>query len=428
MQICEWMRVHEDFKLLPGEYAIHLDLISKVCGLSSAEKFFEDLPDQMKKVPSTWNSLLHVYVQHNLVSKAESLMEDLFARGLITCCIPYNHMVNLYITNGQLDKVPKVIEELKKNTLPNVVTYNLWLTACAEDGSVDAVKSAEKVFVDMEQRRIPADWMTYTILTNIYMKQGMVNRAKKILMDVENLGLISSVKDRKAFCSVITLWASLSDKDSVIRIWNQLKSTFPKMNDDEYSCVLASLIKTNDIKAAEAIYSEWETVSATRKIKVSNIMLSGYTQNGSMNEAEMFHDNAVKKGSNPNYITWELLAWGYLSQENKLGEVLNCLKEAFAALKKWKVDEKIIKAVFDKIELGGEIELAEKFLVMLRKAGYVTTWIYNSLIRTYAKGGKMPLIVLERMKKDRVEPDEETKELLISTSRLPVSSNGSPFV
>lgn len=422
------MRVQEDLKLLPGEYAIHLDLVSKVCGLSNAEKFFEDLPDQMKKVPSTWNSLLHVYVQHNLLSKAESLMEDLSARGLITCCIPYNHMVNLYITNGQLDKVPKVIEELKKNTLPNVVTYNLWLTACAEDGSIDAVNSAEKVFVDMKQRRIPADWMTYSILTKIYMKEGMVKRAKKTLMDMENLGLTLFAKDRRAFCSVITLWASLSDKDSVIRIWNQLKSMFPKMSDDEYSCVLASLVKTNDIKAAEAIYSEWEVVSATRKIKVSNIMLSGYTQNGAMDKAQMFHDNAVKKGSSPNYITWELLARGYLSQENQLGEVLNCLKEAFAALKKWKVDDKIVREVFNKIESGGEIELAEKFLVILRKAGYVTTWIYNCLVRTYAKGGKMPLIVLERMEKDGVEPDEETKELLNSTSRLPVLSSGSPFV
>lgn len=255
----------------------------------------------------------------------------------------------------------------------------------------------------------------------------MVKRAKKTLMEMENLGLISSVKDRRAFCSVITLWASLSDKDSVIRMWNQLKSTFLKMSDNEYSCVLASLVKTNDIKAVEAIYSEWETVSATQKFKVLNIMLSGYTQNGAMNKAQMFHDNAVKKGSSPNYITWELLAWGYLSQENQLGEVLNCLKEALA-LKKWKVDDKIVRAVFDKIESGGEIELAENFLVILRNAGYVTSWIYNSLVRTYGKGGKMPLIVLERMEKDGVEPDEETKELPNSTSRLPVLSSGSPFV
>ncbi|CAH1447409.1 unnamed protein product [Lactuca virosa] len=48
LEVCEWMTLQQDIKLVEGDYAVHLDLIAKVRGINSAEKFFEDLPDQMK--------------------------------------------------------------------------------------------------------------------------------------------------------------------------------------------------------------------------------------------------------------------------------------------------------------------------------------------------------------------------------------------
>ena len=41
---CEWMRTQPDIRLLRGDYTVHLDLVAKVRGLASAEKFFEDVP------------------------------------------------------------------------------------------------------------------------------------------------------------------------------------------------------------------------------------------------------------------------------------------------------------------------------------------------------------------------------------------------
>lgn len=40
LEVCEWMRVQDDIELLSGDYAVHLDLIAKVRGMNSAEKFF----------------------------------------------------------------------------------------------------------------------------------------------------------------------------------------------------------------------------------------------------------------------------------------------------------------------------------------------------------------------------------------------------
>ncbi|WMV07535.1 hypothetical protein MTR67_000920 [Solanum verrucosum] len=76
LEVCEWMRVQDDIQLLSGDYAVYLDLITKVHGMNSAEKFFEDLPDRLK-VQTTYTALLHTYVQHKDTAKAESLMEKM---------------------------------------------------------------------------------------------------------------------------------------------------------------------------------------------------------------------------------------------------------------------------------------------------------------------------------------------------------------
>ena len=90
-------------------------------------------------------------------------------------------------------------------------------------------------------------------------------------------------------------------------------------------------------------------------------------------------------------------------------------------MKKWDPDERIIREVFKNLAEQGNVEGAEQLLMCLRKAGHVSTEVYNSLLLTYAKAGKMPLIVAERMKKDKVQLDDETLELIRLTGKMQVS-------
>ncbi|MQM09442.1 hypothetical protein Taro_042310 [Colocasia esculenta] len=406
-KICEWMTIQRDIKLLPGDYAVHLDLVAKVRGLASAEKFFEDMPERMKG-QSTCTALLHAYVQNNLITKAESVFREMSDHSLLRCALPYNHVLQLYIKNGQLDKVPEMVCELKKNTSPDLFTYNLWLSACA---SGDDPESAEKVFSEMKHRKITADWITYGTLAKIYIRGVLYEKARLALREMEDNVY---KKDRIAYCSLISLHTSLSDKDSVCRIWEKLKSTFRKMNDAEFTCIISSLAKLGADEEAERIYEEWESVSGTGDSRIPNKLLELYIRNGMMEKAKAFLRRLVQKGIKPSYTTWYIMAWGYLG-ERKMDKVLECLQKALSRLKKWEPDDGLVNAVFDNLELLGDVEGAEQFLVMLRSTGHVTTQIYNALLRTYAKAGKMPLIVLERMKKDNVQLDEETQDLIQAT-------------
>ncbi|KAK8952830.1 Pentatricopeptide repeat-containing protein [Platanthera guangdongensis] len=421
LEICEWMRSETDIKLLPGDYAVHLDLIAKVRGLSSAEKFFEDLPDGMK-TQSTATALLHIYAQNKIAAKAESLFQQMSSNGFLTCSLPYNHMLTLYASTGELKKIPEVIKQLKKNASPNEFTYNIWLTSCAEKGDLEG---AEEAMADMVKHKVAGDRVTFSILANIYIKSGDAIKARDALQKME---IRVSRKDRAAFCYLISMYTALSDVENVRRIWRKMKMMFRKLCDAEYKSVLTSLLKFDLADEAERIYAEWESAPSpgTRDSRVSNALIAYYAKND-MNKAEEFYERVTGAGIRPNYSCWESLALGYL-RSNKMEKVLRCLKEALSSLTKWEPNAELVRSVFEGLETAGDAEGGERFLVMLRDAGYVTTEIYNCLLRTYARSQTMPLIVGERMKRDGVAMDEETERLLELTSKFRVGSSASLFL
>ncbi|XP_059625860.1 pentatricopeptide repeat-containing protein At4g02820, mitochondrial [Cornus florida] len=413
LEICEWMRIQDDIKLLPGDYAVHLDLIAKVRGLNSAEKFFEDLPDKMRGQP-TCTALLHTYVQHKVSSKAETLMDKMAECGFLKYPLPYNHMLSLYISTGQLEKVPEVIQKLLANTSPDVVTYNLWLTVCASQNDVE---TAEKVFLGLKKAKLEPDWVTYSTLTSLYIKNSLLEKAASSLKEMEKR---TSQKVRVAYSSLISLHTSMGNKDEVDRIWKKMKSSFRKMNDAEYTCMMAALVKLQKFEEAENLYTEWESVSGTRDSRVPNLLLAAHINKNKMEMAENFYSRMVQRGIILGYTTWELLTWGYLKQK-QMDKVLDCFKKAISCVKKWNPDERIVREIFGSLEEQGNVDGAEQLLVTLRNAGHVNTEIYNLLLRTYAKAGKMPLLVTERMEKDKVQLDEETRELIKLTSKMCIS-------
>ncbi|KAI4349524.1 hypothetical protein L6164_010104 [Bauhinia variegata] len=412
LEICEWMTLQQDIKLVPGDYAVHLDLIAKVRGLNNAEKFFENLPDLMRGEP-TCSALLNVYVQNNMADKAEALMMKMSDSGFLRNPLPYNHMLSLYISNGKLGKVPEIIQELK-NTSPDVVTFNLWLNACALQNDVE---TAESVFLELKKAKINPDWITYSSLTSLYIKSASPEKAASTLKEMENR---ISRKTRAAYSSLLSLQTNMGNRDEINRIWKKMKTCYRKMNDAEYTCMISSLVKLGDYAEAENLYREWESVSGTNDVRVSNILLASYINRGQMEMAETFYNQIVQKGINPCYTTFELFTWGYLRKKD-VEKILDYFSKALASVKKWNPDRNLVREVFKILEERAHIEGAEQLLIILRNAGHVNTEIYNLLLKTYANAGKMPPIVAERMKKDNVQSDEETQRLLDLTSKMCIS-------
>lgn len=266
-------------------------------------------------------------------------------------------------------------------------------TYCSKKNSV---KAAEKVYDLMKDEKVVPDWMTFSLLASVYINAGLRVKGRDALVDMEKR---ASRKERAVYSSLLTLYASLSDRGNLDRVWSKMREIFRKFSDTEYKCMLTSLTRFGDITEAESVYREWESASGTRDSRIPNTILSFYIKNGLVEKADSFLDHIVQKGVKPSYSTWELFVWGYLGNK-RMDKVLECLKKALSGLEKWEPNSQLTSSVFTQIEKKGGIEAAEKLLVMLREAGYVTTEICNSVLRTYAKAELMPLIIDERMGQD----------------------------
>ncbi|XWS63117.1 hypothetical protein CRYUN_Cryun06bG0068800 [Craigia yunnanensis] len=82
IRISGWMVSHEEYKLSDTDYAIRIDLMTKVFGIDAAERYFEDLPPT-EKTSETYTALLHSYAAAKLTEKAEELYERI---KVLTIC------------------------------------------------------------------------------------------------------------------------------------------------------------------------------------------------------------------------------------------------------------------------------------------------------------------------------------------------------
>ncbi|RZS10784.1 hypothetical protein BHM03_00042059 [Ensete ventricosum] len=70
----EWMKTHREAELSDRDYAMRIDLITKVFGVNAAEDFFQGLPSSAKSCEAC-TALLHSYAAAKLTEKAEKLFE-----------------------------------------------------------------------------------------------------------------------------------------------------------------------------------------------------------------------------------------------------------------------------------------------------------------------------------------------------------------
>eukprot|EP01018_Ginkgo_biloba_P034030 Gb_09452 [translate_table: standard] len=366
LQISEWMDSQRGLKLSLSDYAIRLDLIAKVHGIASAEKFFADLP-QVAKIQPTYGALLNAYVNERLTEKVEAHMKRMEDLGFTMTALPYNELLTLYKNVGMFEKVPLVIQEMKKNNvLPDKFTYNIQMSTCAAMSDIDGT---EKVFEEMEHNPIVnTDWTTYANLANIYIKAGHPDKAQSALKRME---IKMKRRDRIAYNYLITLYTSVGDKDGVSRAWESLKLAFPKLTNLSFICMLCSFVKLGDLEGAEKCFQEWECAGLSYDFRVPNILLDAYMKKGLFEKAELFLEHALEKGVTPIPKTWEIFVEGYL-EKWQIDKAIEAMKKAIASVEQgeWRPKSTNVLVILKYFEEQGDVEGAEWCLKILRAVNH----------------------------------------------------------
>ncbi|KAL7002995.1 hypothetical protein U1Q18_004154 [Sarracenia purpurea var. burkii] len=255
------MTSHEEFELSNSDYAVRIDLITKVFGIDAAERYFEGLP-LIAKTGETYTALIHSYAGVKLTEKAEDLYESAKEANLSLSALTYNEIMTLYMSVGQVEKVSSVIEELKRQKVaPDLFTYNLWISSCAATMDIDSVR---RILEEMARDSGSNEgWVRYADLANIYITLGHLMNARPNNSLVESEKGIITQREWITYDFLIILYAGLGSKDKLDQIWKSLRMTKQKMTSRNYLCILSSYLVLGHLREAGEVIDLWKQSAAT---------------------------------------------------------------------------------------------------------------------------------------------------------------------
>ncbi|KAL0692384.1 hypothetical protein Bca4012_059564 [Brassica carinata] len=393
LQMMEWMETQKDVHFSTYDTALRLELIIKTHGLKEAEVYFEQLSVKLAK--AAYLPLLRGYVKSKLVQEAEAFMEKLNGLGFLVTPHPFNEMMKLYEATHQYEKVVLVVSLMKRNKIPrNVLSYNLWMNACCEGYGVAAVEAVYKEMVD--DKSVEVGWSSLCTLANVYVKAGFVDKASLVLESAEKK---LNRSNRLGYFFLITLYASLGNKEGVVRLWRVSKSVSGRATCANYICVLSSLVKLGDLAEAERVFSEWEDACCSYDVRVSNVLLGAYTRDGDIRRAEALHHRVLERGGKPNYKTWEILMEGWVKCQS-MEKAIDAMHRAFELMKgcHWRPSQNIVVAIAEYFEKEEKIDEADRYVRDLHRLGLASLPLYRLLLRMHEHVQRPALHIHEMMK------------------------------
>ncbi|KAK4750911.1 hypothetical protein SAY87_004393 [Trapa incisa] len=404
LEVMEWME-NRNIKFLSPDYALHLDLISKVNGLSAAEKYFNSLPAFMKS-QGTYGSLLNSFCKEANENKALTLFKEMEELGFTCHTLPYNNIMSLYLRINKPEKIPGLVEEMKQRKISlDSFTYNIWMQSYARQNDIEGV---EKVYHEMtENDAALSDWTTYTNLAVHYFKAGLAEKSESVLKKAES---VIDPKNREAYHYLITLYSNLSNLKEVHRVWDSLKSVFRVTTNISYLVMLGSLHRLKDLVGMERVFKEWESKCSSYDFRLVKMVVSAYLEQDMIEEAEALFKQASVKASKPFLSGMDLFMVYFLRK----GQMDRCLEFFEAAVKNetWIPQASVVDAFLMYLVGSGDVETANRLFNLMKDVSSLKPTAYNLLLRAYVAAGKTDPDLRRMLEEDEIEIDDELEMLL----------------
>lgn len=393
-------------QLTAGDVAYRLELINKVHGLEKAVEYFGMVPRQLRK-PQCYGSLLKCYVEAKDVEKAEQHFTKMKEMGMESSYV-YNCMMDLFLKTGQLERVHATFQDMEEKGIePDMFSVENKLAAyiAAED-----FEGIQKVIDKANPHEKLLSWHGYASAARLFKKCGMQARAVEALLEAE--ARVHPKNGRIAYSFLLHIYSDLEMYPEVERVWTVYKSKVPLCN-SMYMSRISVLLKKNDIDGAEEALKEFKTVCVSyRDFRLINLVVDAYCREGLVEKAIVLVDDSIKKGWTPLGSTWYKLAGGFFMTGQVLKAVDMTRKSLASATSPWKPDLAHVLMSLNHFMDQKDVEAAEEIASMLQKLVPLTRDVYHSLLKTYVLAGKPPSDLLERMKRDDLEADEETERIL----------------
>jgi tetratricopeptide (TPR) repeat protein len=247
---------------------------------------------------------------------------------------------------------------------------------------------------------------------NIGVKGLFFEEAESALKKLEE---VMKPPEREAYHFMISSYAGTNNLDEVNRVWNSLKSTFPKVNNRSYLAMLQALrrLKGAVVDSLTKCYKEWESNCSSYDVRLANVAISVYLSQDMFEEASSVFDTAIKRCRGPFFAARESFMV-YFLKTHQLDLALGHLEAAVSEVKdnKWRPTLATRTVFLKYFEAEKDVDGAEKFCSVLKTFDCLTSKIYHLLLKIYIAAGKSAPKMRQRLKEDHIEISSDLEKLL----------------
>uniref|UniRef100_A0A1D1YZY6 Pentatricopeptide repeat-containing protein At4g01990, mitochondrial n=1 Tax=Anthurium amnicola TaxID=1678845 RepID=A0A1D1YZY6_9ARAE len=365
LEIMEWMDAR-GMKMWYRDYALRLELVSKVEGIASAEKYFSRLSTSAKN-SDTYQALLSCYCTTKMKDEAIALFEKMKQLNYASSNFVYNNMMTLHMKLEQPEKVPALLQQMTaEKVAPDMITYSLVLNSYASLGDVEAVEQLIEVLKGQDADMLK--WPLYGTLASFYISTGLVEKAESALKMLEKS---MDVWNEECYRYLISLYSKTGNLVEANRVWNDLKAFFPKTLNKSYFTILSALDRLDDIDALKRCFEEWESNCSTYDIRLASLVVKAYLRRDMIRDAEYVLEDAIHKCPESDFYIFQIFI-DYFLEKQRTDLALKFVEDAVLKVKNqvWKPSKSKVDSFLRYLQHRQNMHGADVFLDGLKKLDF----------------------------------------------------------
>ncbi|KAL2469180.1 Pentatricopeptide repeat-containing protein [Forsythia ovata] len=395
---------------LTATYNTLMDLYGKAGQLKDASDVFADmLKSGVMPDTFTFNTMIFICGSHGYLSEAEALLNKMEEWGISPDTKTYNIFLSLYADVGNIDAVLLCYKKIKEVGLfPDEVTHRALLQILCNRNMLQEV---EAVIEEMETLEMHIDQNSLPVLINMYVNQGLSERAKFLFDKCQSIGRLSS----GTYAAIIDVYAEKGLWAEAEAVFYSKSGSFGQKREVlEYNVMIKAYGKAKLYDKAFLLFKGMRTHGTWPDECTYNSLIQMFAGGDLVDKARDLLVEMHKAGLKPSCPTFSAVIARYAHME-RLSDAVNVFQEMLQA--DVKPNEVVYGSLIDGFAEAGKFEEAIHYFHVMEESGIsVNQVVLTSMIKAYGKIGSVEGAkqLYEKIKKLNGGPDIVASNSMLS--------------
>ncbi|KAL5577413.1 hypothetical protein UlMin_019112 [Ulmus minor] len=410
LEVMEWVIREKPYRPKELDYSYLLEFTAKVHGISQGEKLFSCVPTEFQN-ELLYTNLVIACLDKGAISLSLAYMKKMRELGHPISHLVFNRLIILHSSARRKKFIPQILTQMRADKVaPHVSTFNILMKIETNEYNIEGLM---KVFGDMKRAKVEPSEISYCIIASAHAVARLYTVAEAYVEALEN----SVTGNNWSTLDILTmLYGYLGKEKEIERIWANVQD-LPHVRSKSYVLAIEAFGRCGLVDRAEELWLEMKSKKGLNSTEQFNSILSVYCKHGFIKKASAIYREIGTNECKPNAITYRHLALGCL-KAGLVDEAVKTLEMGMnlTASNNVRNSTPWLETTLSIIEMfaeKGDVEKAEKLFEELKKAKYTRhTFVFNTLIKAYAKAKIYDPNLLKRMILGGARPDAETYSLM----------------